>query len=283
MSKNTQKRANDVETWEDDTGRGRVDLIPAKRHAFILEYLRRQGTIAIQELIDLIGASPSTIRRDLETLEKQGALERTHGGAMLQRTELATFEPDMATTEQFARAEKEAIGAAMAKELRAGQSVVFDSSSTVLEVARAIATAPIRITAVTNSIAIAQILANVPEVRLVVLGGVCRSGSTTLVGHPGESFLHTIHADVTLLGTHAISGRTLTETSLEVAAIKKAMIHAARRTVVLADSSKFTTPHFCTICDIADIHEVVTDSGIDPVHLTTLQALNVQVRVVDVG
>jgi len=61
-------------SWEDDGGRGRVDLIPAKRHAFILECLKREGTVGVQELIDLIGASPSTIRRDLETLERQGAL-----------------------------------------------------------------------------------------------------------------------------------------------------------------------------------------------------------------
>ncbi|WP_318013094.1 DeoR/GlpR family DNA-binding transcription regulator [Mesorhizobium sp. BH1-1-4] len=270
-------------SWEDDGGRGRVDLIPAKRHAFILECLKREGTVGVQELIDLIGASPSTIRRDLETLERQGALERTHGGAMLQRTELATFEPDLATAAHFARAEKEAIGAAMMSELRPGQSVIFDASTTVLEVARAIAAAPIALTAVTNSLAIAQILANVPGVRLVMLGGTCKPGSLTLVGQPGENFLRTIHADVAILGTHAITGDMLTETSLEVAAMKQAMIAAARRVVVLADNSKFTTPNFCTICRLADIHQIITDDGIDQANLTNLRTLDVNVRVVRVS
>jgi DeoR family transcriptional regulator of aga operon len=268
---------------EDKGGRGRVELIPAKRHAFILEYLKRQGTVAIQDLIDLISASPSTIRRDLEALERQGVLERTHGGAMLQRTELATFEPDLATAAQFARAEKEAIGAAMAAQLRPGQSVIFDYSTTVLEVARAVASAPMDLTAVTNSLPIAQVLATVPGVRLVVLGGTCKPGTLTLVGHPAENLLNTIHADVALLGIHAISGSVLTETSLEVAAMKQAMIAAARRVVVLADTSKFTSPSFCTICEVTEIDEIITDERIDAAHLAALRTLGVDVQVVKVA
>ncbi len=287
LIKNAHKSTSVEETShigsaDEEGNRNRVELIPAKRHAFILEHLKRHGAVAIQELIDLIGASPSTIRRDLETLERQGALERTHGGAMLQRTELATFEPDLATAAQFARQEKKAIAAAMVPQLKAGQSVIFDSSTTVLEVARALAVSPIEITAVTNSLAVAQTLACVPEIRLVVLGGICKPGSLTLVGHPGETFLRTIHADVAILGTHAITGRILTETSLEVAAMKQAMIGVARRVVVLADSSKFTTPSFCTICDIADVDEIITDSGIEPANLTSLRSFDVDVQVAKV-
>ncbi len=264
----------------DDGGRGRVELIPPKRWALILERLKREGAAGIQELADAVGASASTIRRDLEHLERQGALERTHGGATLQRTELATFEPDLAIAAQFARSEKEAIGAMMASELRRGQSVIFDASTTVLEVARAIAARPIPLTAVTNSLAIAQTLAGVSEVHLVVPGGTVRSGSLTLVGRPGEDFLRTIHADIAILGTHAITGGVLTETSLEVAAMKRAMIAAARRVVVLADSSKFTTPSFCTICNVSEIHEIITDERIDPAHLANLRTFDVAVRLV---
>jgi len=75
----------------------------------------------------------------------------------------------------------------------------------------------------------------------------------------------------------------LTETSLEVAAMKQAMIAAARRVVVLADNSKFTTPNFCTICRLADIHQIITDDGIDQANLTNLRTLDVNVRVVRVS
>jgi DeoR family transcriptional regulator of aga operon len=264
----------------EDGGRGRVELIPAKRRALILERLRRDGTADIQELVDIIGASASTIRRDLEHLEQQGALERTHGGAILQSAERATFEPDVSIAAQFARTEKEAIGASVAADLRPGQSVIFDASTTVLEVARRIAARPLPLTAVTNSLAVAQVLAGVSSVHLVVPGGTVRPGSLTLVGRPGEDFLRTIHADLTLLGTHALTGGVLTETSLEVAAMKRAMIAAARKTLVLADSSKFTAPSFCTICSLSEIHEVVTDDRIDPAQLANLRSLDVAVRVV---
>lgn len=266
----------------DDGVRGRVEIIPAKRRALILEWLNREGAAAIHELAEAIGASQSTIRRDLDYLVKQGALERTHGGALLQRTGHATFEPEVAIAAQFACNQKDAIGAAVAADLRAGQSVIFDASTTVLAVARAIALRPLPLTAVTNSLAIAQVLADIPDVRLVVPGGTVRPGSLTLVGRPGEDFLRSIHADVALLGTHAITGRTLTETSLEVAAIKRAMIAAARHIMVLADGSKFTTPCFCTICDVSEIHEIVTDEGADPAQLSALRALNVIVRTVPV-
>lgn len=257
-------------------------MIPAKRRALILEQLKREGTAGIQELADTVGASPSTIRRDLGHLMKRGALERTHGGALLQRTDHATFEPEIAIAAEFARLEKDAIAAAIAADLHPGQSVIFDASTTVLAVARAVVLRRLAITAVTNSLAIAQILADVPGVHLVVPGGTVRPGSLTLVGRPGDDFLRTLHADVALLGTHAITGTTLTETSLEVAAMKRAMITAARRVIVLADSSKFTNPSFCTICDATEVHEIVTDDGIDPPLLAGLQAAKVQVRIVPV-
>jgi DeoR family transcriptional regulator of aga operon len=75
----------------------------------------------------------------------------------------------------------------------------------------------------------------------------------------------------------------LTETSLEVAAMKQAMIAAARRVVVLADHSKFTVPNFCTICRLTEIHQIITDEGIDPAHLTNLRTLDVDVKVVRVS
>ena len=262
--------------------RGRVELIPAKRRALILERLKREGAAAIQELADAVGASASTIRRDLDHLVKRGALERTHGGALLQRTEHATFEPEIAIAAEFARRQKDAIAAAIAAELHAGQSVIFDSSTTVLAVARAVVARRIALTAVTNSLAIALVLADNPAVHLVVPGGTLRPGSMTLVGRPGDAFLETIHADLALLGTHAITGTMLTETSMEVAAMKRAMISAARRVIVLADSSKFTTPSFCTICDAIDVDEIVTDDDVDPALLAGLEAAKVPIRIVPV-
>jgi DeoR family transcriptional regulator of aga operon len=261
----------------------RVDLIPAQRRALILERLRARGAASVQELASDVGTSASTIRRDLEQLTEQGYLRRTHGGALLQRTPNATFEPEAAIAAQLARPQKRAIGEAAAALLEPGQSVVFDSSSTVLEAARSAVARDIPLTAVTNDLATATVLSASPRIRVVVPGGTVRPGSATLLGEPGEGLLRTLHADVAFLGTHAITGRLLTETDLDVAAMKRAVIPASRRIVVLADSSKFQAPAFCTICDVAEVHEVVTDDGVDPAELAALRALGVSVTVVPAG
>lgn len=92
-----------------------------------------------------------------------------------------------------------------------------------------------------------------------------------------------MHADVALIGVHAISGRLLTETTLETAAMKRAMIAAARRVVVLADATKFQPAAFCTICDVTAVQELITDRDADPVAVAALRELGVAVTLVGPG
>lgn len=261
----------------------RLERLPAQRRAAILERVRALGAASIQQLADYVGASPSTIRRDLESLTEQGYLERTHGGALLQRTLHATFEPDAATAAALAAPQKRAIGREAVRRVRPGNSIILDAGSTVLEAARLLAENPVPLTVVTNGLAIASVLSGAPGVRVLVLGGTLRPHSTTILGEPGEGFLRGIHVDLCLLGAHAISGATLTETTLEGAALKRAMIRAAKRTIVLADSSKLQSPAFCTICELPEIAELITDDGIGEAHLFALRATGATVVVVPVA
>lgn len=242
----------------------RVEIIPAKRRALILEYLRKSGTASVQELADSIGGSQSTIRRDLEQLTEGGYLERTHGGALLMPPLRATFEREMALNTHFRHQQKVAIGRRAAERLRGGESVIFDASSTVIQAVVAAAERRISLTVVTNSIEVARIGANVPEWHLIVTGGTIRPGSHMLVGEPGTSFFDTIHADVCFVGSYAVTGSLLTDATMEVAGIKRAMIRSARRAVLLVDSSKFQAPAFCTFGELSQMSEVITDDGVDP-------------------
>jgi DeoR family transcriptional regulator of aga operon len=260
---------------------GRPEVIPAQRRNMVLAYLLQRGAASIQELADALGASPSTMRRDLEQLEEVGHLRRTHGGAVLSSSTHSTFEPETAVAAQVSRAEKNAIGRAAAQQLSAGDSVIFDSGTTVLAAARFVAERRLALTAVTNDLGIGQVLAGSDNVRVVVLGGSVRRGSLTLIGEPGQSFIADIHADVAFIGTHSIAAGTLSDTSIEIASIKRAMISAARRVILLADSSKFQPAAFYKICDIADVHEVITDSGATEQHLAQLHELGLKVRVVE--
>ena len=199
---------------------------------------------------------------------------------MLSSATHSTFEPDAALAAQVARAQKAAIGRAAAQLLAAGDSVIFDSGSTVLAAARVAAERRIALTAVTNDLGIGQVLAGSEPVRVVVLGGSVRRGSLTLVGEPGQSFIADIHADIAFVGAHAIAGRALSDTSIEIANIKRAIIGAARRVILLADSSKFQPAAFYKICDVAEVHEIITDDGATEEQLAPLRELGLKVVVV---
>jgi DeoR family transcriptional regulator of aga operon len=258
------------------------DIIPAQRRSLVLEFLLRRGAASIQELSNAVGTSASTVRRDLEQLELEGQVRRTHGGAVLADLSHSTFEPDAAIAAQVLRAEKSAIGRAAAHSLSSGDSVIFDSGSTVLAAAQVAVERRIALTAVTNDLGIGQVLASSDNIRVVVLGGSVRRGSLTLIGEPGQSFIGDIHVDVAFIGTHSISGRILTETSIEISSIKRAMIAAARRVVLLADSTKFQSAAFYKICEVTAVHELITDSRADPMLLADLRDLGLKVTTVEV-
>lgn len=260
----------------------RQELMPLQRQALILDHIRQRGAASIQELASSIGASVSTIRRDLERLEARRALTRARGGAVLPTEPHATFEPAAYLAAQLARIEKRMIGGAAADMITPGESVIFDSGSTVLCAAQAVVARAIAITAVTNDLGIAQMLAQSEAIRVIIPGGTVRHGSLSLTGDPGREFLAGLNADTLLLGTHTISGRVIADTSIEIAAVKRAMIRAARRVVLLADSSKFQMPAFRTICDLKEIDALVTDEGIDKVALATMRKCGVAVTAVKV-
>lgn len=261
----------------------RVELVPAKRQALILEHLQANGAASIQQLAEVIGGSQSTVRRDLEHLTEAGYLERTHGGALLVPPARAAFEGEFSLHQEMCRDQKRAIGAEAAERLSARESVILDSSSTVLEAARAASRRAMPLTVVTNSLEIALTSSGVPSWRVVMPGGTVRPGSTMLAGSPGEEFFAKVHADTIFIGALAVTGTLLTDATLEVAAIKRAMMQAARRRILLVDSSKFRPPCFSAFGDLKEVDEVITDDGIRSEPLAALQALGVTVTVVPVG
>lgn len=253
------------------------EVIPAQRRAMILDIVRTRGAISIRDLAQAMGTSASTVRRDLEHLQASGYLRRAHGGALIACAPLSTFEPAQSVSAGLARAQKRAIGQAAAALLTPGEAVVFDSSSTVLEAAKAVVERRIVLTAVTNDLAIGEILTRASEIRVIVTGGTIRPGSLTLTGEPGLGFLAGLHIETALIGVHAICDGLLTETSLEIAAMKRTMIASARRVVVLADATKFQPMAFCTIADAAVVDHLITDATADKHALERLRELGVTV------
>lgn len=258
----------------------RVEILPTKRRALILDHLRSHGATAIGELAMALGGSQSTIRRDLEHLVEKGYLERTHGGAVLLPHARATFEREPSINAQMRLIQKSAIGRLAATMIQSGESVVFDGSSTVLEAVRAASERGILLTAITNSLDTASFCSDIPGWLVIVPGGTIRTGTRLLVGDLGRSFFETVHADLCITGALAVTNTTLTDASMEVASIKEAMIKSARRRILLVDSSKFTTPAFCTFGDLSAFDHLITDDGVAPEVLDKLRMTATEVTVV---
>ena len=157
---------------------------------------------------------------------------------------------------------KQSIGRVAASRIREGDSVIFDSSTTVLEAARAIVEARLRITAVTNNIKIAELMAASDNIRLIIPGGTRRPGTNMLAGEPGDSFLNHLHADIALIGAQSASSGMLTDSRIESASTKRLLMKAVRTKLLLIDSWKFGGPGFCDVVPLSEFDEVITDSGL---------------------
>ena len=239
-----------------------VSLLPAQRRQHIVDFLRRHGAVTLTQLEQALGVSVSTLRRDLDLLAADGVIDRTHGGALLRQQGYTAFEPDALASSELSPREKRAIGEAAAAALQPWQSVIFDSGSTVLEAARAAAARSIAFTAVTNDLAIAQVLGTNSQIQVHVFGGQLRPGSQTLVGEALIESARAIQADVLLCGAHAITEGVLTETSAEVAAVKRALMRAAVSRRLLVDASKFRPRTFMQVATLAEIDEVICDDAL---------------------
>lgn len=260
-----------------------VPLLPSQRRDHIVDFLLRHGAVTLQQLAQAMDASVSTLRRDLDALEADGMLDRTHGGALLHQQHYSTFEPNPAAAAELSPREKRAIGYAAAADLKPGQSVIFDSGTTVMEAARAALERRIELVAVTNDLAIAQLLGSSALIRVHVLGGVLRHNSNTLMGDDVQASARHIRADVLLMGAHAITDGVLSETDPEVAAVKRALLQAATAKRLLVDSSKFRPRAFMTVCALSDVDELITDTGVSAADAEALGATGLRVTQVSVA
>lgn len=257
-------------------------LLPRQRQTFILDVLTEHGAVTLQHLAERLGASFSTVRRDLDELESRKLVERTHGGAILGSLSKAPAgtEESRATSGAM-RGAKESIGRLAATRIREGDSVVFDSSTTVLEAARAVVEARLRITAVTNNIKIAELMSASDNIRLIIPGGTRRPGTHMMAGEPGDSFLNQLHADIALIGAQSASGGILTDSRIESASTKRLLMKAVRTKILLIDSWKFGGPGFCDVVPLSDFDEVITDGSLPEEEMRDLQRRGIEVSIAD--
>lgn len=241
---------------------GNEDMLPAERRQRILDWFDSNVAASNQDLARLLGASISTIRRDLDQLAEQGLLRRTHGGAVRARRK-AAFEPSTEQARQTAMEEKRAIAEAALSLLEPDMSILIDSGSTPHQFAQIVAASGLPLTVVTNDLFVAATLANTQHIKLIVPGGHCRAGAFTLLGEPGLSILRDIRCDRVFLCAQAVDAECASDTSWELVQLKRAMIDAAASAVLMADSSRFGGRALYRIAPLERIGTILTDDGLD--------------------
>ncbi len=244
-------------------------MYAAERHQRILEIAAKSGRVEVTGLAIELSVTPETIRRDLTHLERNGRLRRVHGGAI--PVERLGFEPTLERRAERFVAEKTRIAKAAADLLPDEGVVLLDAGTTTSRLAEVL---PVdrELTVVTNSLTIANVVA-ARGLPLYLLGGRIRGRTQATVGEWAVTALATIHVDVAFLGTNGLSvARGLTTPDPEEAAAKRAMVNAARRSVVVTDSSKVGVDHFSRFAELTDIDTLVTDTGLDAETLADIEA-----------
>jgi DeoR/GlpR family transcriptional regulator of sugar metabolism len=222
--------------------------------------IRANGVIRIEDLCRQLKVSPATVRRDLDQLERGGAIRRVHGGAVSVESRLD--EPLFADKRSLAAREKRRIAEAALRFVEPGDTVYLDGGSTVLELARLLRERT-NLTVVTNSLHAAHELAGRGP-RLMVIGGELRRLSQTMVGPLTRLVLHELHLDKAFMGTIGFAlNEGLTTTDPSEAFTKKLVMGQARQVIVLADSSKAGKVSFASAGGWESVHVLITDKQLD--------------------
>lgn len=246
-----------------------------ERQAVIVTRARTSGRVEVAELASHFSVTPETIRRDLTALERAGLLRRVHGGAVV--VDLFGFEPTLAVRESVHTAEKATIASAALSFLPEEGAIALDAGSSTYRMAEMLPQDR-ALTVVTNSLPVATLLASRPELTVHQVGGRVRGRTLATVGSQATDYLGGVFVDVAFLGTNGFSvQRGLTTPDSAEAAVKAAFVGSSRRTVVLADHTKYGSDHFAHVASLADITAIVTDSELPDDAVAELEAAGPQV------
>jgi len=253
-------------------------MLSEERRREILDLLQTEGRVLVGDLSKRFRTSLITIRKDLQALHHLGQLERTHGGALPLKTG-ALYDRTLHEKERLHRKEKLRIATAAAGMIRQGQVVILDSGTTTTAIAKACRHFK-NLTIITNATNVAEALAGT-SVEVILTGGTLRKNSFSLVGPLAEDSLHRLSADLLFLAVDGFDVRYgLTTPNLLEARVNRAMAQAARRTIVVCDSSKFGHRSLSLIMPTSAVHEAITDRNISKKDLKALRDAHVDVTLV---
>ena len=251
------------------------------RIAAILQRLRQEGSVLVEQLCQQLDVSVHTIRRDLQDLEDRALLRRTHGGAVL--IEPLFYEPfklDRSFQEQIGSFinEKRRIARAAAELVKEGEVIALTAGTTTTETARSLPMQR-RITVITNTVNVAMELSIRKDLDVHVIGGHLRGDWFSLVGPDAVASMSRVFVDTLFIGVNGIDfTRGLTCHNSDEAEINRVMVRQAKRKVVVTDHSKFGITASWHICDLEDVDMIITDLGASDESVMRFEQAGLEVR-----
>lgn len=235
--------------------------IPYVRRQEVIKILSENKVEDITSLSKILGVSEMTIRRDLDKLEKGGDVIRIYGGAKIRTKNV--YEPSIGERLMQNIREKKAIGMKAAEFIEDGDVVAFDASTTALEVANNIKNHK-ELTVITNNIALAIELSENKDITIILLGGIVRKSSLSLVGSWLPKMLKHINIDKFFISSSALSFKEgLTDATIEEVEAKKAIIDRSAERFVIADHTKINKVSAFHVCNYKIIDKIITDGLVE--------------------
>ena len=236
-----------------------IDMLKKERQNYILEKLREFNRVKSNELALELNVSEDTIRRDLNQLAHNGMILKVHGGALSTHQKLYSYNESTV----FNRENKIEIAEKAISLIKDGQTIIISGGTTNLELARLLPH-ELKITVYTYSLTIAMQLTEHPNAEVIIIGGKLNKDALVTVGVNVVKVLSKIKADICFLGTSGLDiEEGITEVGYEVSFIKRVMIASSEMVVTLVTSDKLNTTQRYPVCDLSEIHKIITELSPD--------------------
>lgn len=249
------------------------------RHNRIMEIMRQQNAVSVSSLASMMKVSEVTIRKDLTMLEEQHFLYRVHGSAIL--VNRYTNDRSMAEKESLFAEEKRAIGIYAASLVMPRDTIMITSGTTTRTFAREIE-AKEHLTVITSAYSVAATLNGKRDIDILLLGGMVRSSSMSMLGPFAEQMLESLSCSKLFIGVDGIDFEFgLTTTDHMEANLHRLMVENAQKVIVLADHSKFSRRGFSKICALDRVDQIITDTGTPQALVEKLRDTGIEMTIVD--
>lgn len=272
---NGRNKTKAIETPSEEPG-----LFTTERRLQIVRLLEAEQRVTVPELSQHFSVSEVTIRKDLTWLEAQGQIVRTHGGAILTSTDATTSEIDFDKRERLQSLQKERIGEVAARYVQDGETIALDASTTALAMAPFLRSKS-ELTVVTNGVRTAMELIQAPTVSVLMLGGMLRQESFSLVGTWGRAVLQQINISKAFVGARGLTTRAgLTDVNGEEVELKRAIVDSAKEVIAVVDASKWDQIALATFCPLERLTRIITDTQAPSHMVKQVRKLGIEVLLV---